>query len=129
MSTAINFGKVRIYNQELPSIKSHDHLIRWSGDFDLSYTICRFRMQRPKSSPTDCSRCSCSSLQPFGVLRNSEEKMILQTNKQLIQFIVICRHKKKFFWSILLLTKSQQREIPYRLLDKCSHLFICISLQ
>ena len=26
----------------------------WSSDFDFSYTICRFRMQIPNSSPTSC---------------------------------------------------------------------------
>ena len=36
----------------------------------------------------------------------------------------ICSYKRKFFWSILFLNKSQQRGIPQRLLDKCSHLFI-----
>ena len=37
--------------------------------------------------------------------------------------------KRKFFWSILFQSKSQQTVIPYRLLDKYSHLFICISLK
>ena len=31
------------------------------------------------------------------------------------------------FWSILFLSKSQQRGIPGRLFDKCSHLFIRMS--
>ena len=37
---------------------------------------------------------------------------------------VLCCYERKFFWSILLLYKWQQRGIPQRLLDKCSHLFI-----
>ena len=47
-------GKVVAYNKELPSVKSHDPLITWSSDFDFSYTICRFRTQTPKLSPTSC---------------------------------------------------------------------------
>ena len=35
-----------------------------------------------------------------------------------------CCYKRKFFWSILFLNKSQRRGIPQRLLDRCSHLFI-----
>ena len=37
--------------------------------------------------------------------------------------------KRKLFRSNLLLNKSQRREIPWSLLDKCSHQFICISLK
>ena len=37
---------------------------------------------------------------------------------------VLCCYERKFFWSILFLYKWQQRGIPQRLLDKCSHLFI-----
>ena len=46
--------KVVTYNKKLPSMKSHDPLIAWSSDFNFSYTICRFRSQTPKSSPTSC---------------------------------------------------------------------------
>ena len=35
-------------------IKSHYLLITWSSDFDFSHTICRFRANTPKSSPTSC---------------------------------------------------------------------------
>ena len=38
-------------NEELPSIKSHDPLMTFSSGFEFSHTICRFRMQTPKSSP------------------------------------------------------------------------------
>ena len=31
-------GRVVTYNEELPSILSHDPLITWSSDFDFSYT-------------------------------------------------------------------------------------------
>ena len=37
--------------------------------------------------------------------------------------------KRKFLRSILFQKKSQGREIPQTLLDKYSHLFICISLK
>ena len=51
MSMAAKPGRVVTYNEELPSIKSHDPLITWPKDFDFSYSICRFRTQTPKSSP------------------------------------------------------------------------------
>ena len=47
-------GRVVTQNEELSSIKSHDPLITWSSDFDVSYTICRFRTQTPKLSSTSC---------------------------------------------------------------------------
>ena len=47
-------GRVVAYNEELPSIKSHDPLITWSSDFDFSHTICGFKTKMPKSSPTSC---------------------------------------------------------------------------
>ena len=36
-------------NEELPPIKSHDHLITWFSDSGFSNTICGFRTQTPKS--------------------------------------------------------------------------------
>ena len=42
---------------------------------------------------------------------------------------VICHYKRTFFWSILFLSKSQQRGTPQRLLDKCNSLLIWISLK
>ena len=63
-----------------------------------------------------------------GISRNLEQKNDLQTIKQLHNS-VICFYKTKFFWSILLLKKSQQKEISQWLLDRCSHLFPCISLK
>ena len=96
MSTAINFGKVRIYNEQLPSIKSHDHLIRWSGDFDLSYTIFRFRMQTPRSSPTDCSPCSSFSLQPFRSIREFCAKNYF-TNQQAVNTTQLFVAVENFF--------------------------------
>ena len=48
-------GRVVTNNEELPSIKSHDPLMKWSSDFDFSYTICRFGIQTFKSLPTSCS--------------------------------------------------------------------------
>ena len=52
-------GRVVTYNEELPSIQSHDPLITLPSDFDLSYTICRFRMQTPNSSLTSCFEYIC----------------------------------------------------------------------
>ena len=43
-----------------------------------------------------------------------------------IVYSVSCCHKNNFFWSLLFLNKSQRRGIPKRLVDKCSHSFICI---
>ena len=37
--------------------------------------------------------------------------------------------ERKLFWFILFQNKPQRRVIPYRLLDKCSHLFICTLLK
>ena len=42
---------------------------------------------------------------------------------------VNCCYKRRFFRSIVLLNKSQQMGILQRLVDKCSHLFICKSLK
>ena len=45
-------GMVVMCNEELLSIKSHDpfgHILSFSF-----YTICRFRMQMPTSSPNSC---------------------------------------------------------------------------
>ena len=50
-------GKVVTYIEELASRKSYDPLTTWSSDFDLSDTICRYRTQTPKSSPTSCCVC------------------------------------------------------------------------
>ena len=52
MSRATKSAKVVTYNEELPSIKSHDSLITWFSDFDFSHSIFRFRSQT--SSPTSC---------------------------------------------------------------------------
>ena len=58
-----------------------------------------------------------------GISGNSEQKNNLQTTEHLIQF------SQLFFSSILFLNKLQRRGIPQRLVDNCSHLFICISLR
>ena len=46
--------RVFTYNEDLPSINSHDPLIKCSSDFDFSYLICRFRMHMPTLSLTSC---------------------------------------------------------------------------
>ena len=45
-------SRVVTYNDELPSTKPFYPLITWS--FDFSHTICRFRTQALKLSPTFC---------------------------------------------------------------------------
>ena len=91
-------GRLVTYNEELPSIKLYDPLITWFSDFDFSYSIGGFRTQTPKSSPTSY----CVSVKRFGIAcvlllfvfllvfsrlsGNSEQKIILQTIEQLIQF-------------------------------------------
>ena len=42
---------------------------------------------------------------------------------------VICSYKWIFFWSIIFLKKWQGMGILQILLDKCSHLFICMSVK
>ena len=42
---------------------------------------------------------------------------------------VSCCHQRNFFWPIPFLGKSQESGIPARQVDKCSHLFICISFK
>ena len=52
------FVRVVTFYKKLPPLKSIDPLITWSCDFDLTYTICRFRTQTPNSSPTSCCKFS-----------------------------------------------------------------------
>ena len=49
-------GRVFTYNKKLPSTKSLLSRVLVS-DFDISYTIYKFRTQTPKSSQTSCSFC------------------------------------------------------------------------
>ena len=78
--------------------------------------------------------CLCSSSSRFSasVIQNIREFRAnncfadhLTTNT--IQLFVPI--KRKFFMSIIFQNKSQRRVIPYRLLNKYSHLFFCISLK
>ena len=109
----------------------------------LSSTNSRFRTQTFKSSPTSycvCVKrltlcnCLCSSYSRFSasVIQNIREFRAnnyftdhLTTNT--IQLFVPT--KRKFLVSIIFQNKSQRRVIPYRLLNKYSHLFICILLK
>ena len=59
----------------------------------------------------------------FGAKKSLYTPMNSQDNS------VICCDKRKFFWSVLFLNKSQRRAHLQILLDKCSHLSICISLK
>ena len=63
-----------------------------------------------------------------GLTGNSEQKNILQTFEQLMQFSYLLLWKG-IFLSILFLNKPQQMGIPQSFLNKCSHLFICVSLK
>ena len=70
---------------------------------------------------------SASSSSLPQLFRNMEEfraKKIIYRSSDSQCNSVLCCYERKFFWSILFLYKSQQRGIPQRLLDKCSHLFI-----
>ena len=70
---------------------------------------------------------SASSSSLPQLFRNMEEfraKKIIYRSSDSQCNSVLCCYERKFFWSILLLYKWQQRGIPQRLLDKCSHLFI-----
>ena len=72
--TATKSDKVFSYN-EFCSVKSHDSLITYSGDFDFSYMICRFRMQTSKSSPNSLSVCfPSSSPRIFQIIREFRAK-------------------------------------------------------
>ena len=70
---------------------------------------------------------SASSSSLPQLFRNMEEfraKKIIYRSSDSQCNSVLCCYERKFFWTILLLYKWQQRGIPQRLLDKCSHLFI-----
>ena len=80
-------GKVVIHNEELPSIKSHDFLIKWfsnsrSSGLDFSCTICRFRTQMPKLSPTTCFMLKCVK---YGDLYS--DKLFKQDRQQSVKVI------------------------------------------
>ena len=62
------------------------------------------------------------------ILANSGKKKFIdyQTANAIELFVSI---KRKFFGSLLFQNKLQRRGIPQGLLDKYSHLFICISLK
>ena len=65
--------------------------------------------------------------QKYWVIWSQKETFYRPSNRQYNS--VICFSKWKCFWSVLFLNKSQQRGIPQKLLGKCNHLFICISLK
>ena len=66
--------------------------------------------------------CFLPWLRLYRMLGNSEQKSILQIIEQLIQLF-------KFFRSSIFLNKSRWRGISQCFIDKCSHLFIFISLK
>ena len=76
--------------------------------------------------------CSSSSCFPSSLIRNigkfgAKNYFTDHWTANTIQLFVPI--ERKLYWSILFQNKSQQRVILYRLLDKYSHLFICISLK
>ena len=76
-----------------------------------------------------CSSPSCFSanlIQNIGKFRAKKNFIDHQTANAIELFVPI---KRKFFGSLLFQNKLQRRGIPQGLLDKYSHLFICISLK
>ena len=76
-----------------------------------------------------CSLPSCFSaslIQNIGKFRAKKNFIDYQTANAIELFVPI---KRKFFGSLLFQNKLQRRGIPQGLLDKYSHLFICISLK
>ena len=68
---------------------------------------------------------------PVELFQNIREfgKNILQTIELLIRFSHLLLQIELFLTYFFFLKKSQRRGTLHRLLDKCSHLFICISLK
>ena len=114
-------SRVVTYNEQVHSVKSYDFLITWSSDFDFSYTICRFKTQRPKSSPTSCCiclqskvlwNCQCFFCRTFVEYRGIRGKKIFYRPSTSYYNSVIYCYKKNFLWFVLFLNMSQRREIP-----------------
>ena len=105
-------GRVVTYNEELPYIKPHDPLITWSSGFDFSYTICGFRPQTPKLSPTSCSPSSSSLPQLFWNIWEFGAKKYFTDSRtaSTIQLFVAIKGNCAalfFFW-----TSCSEREFP-----------------
>ena len=81
---------------------------------------------------TFCNCLCSSSSNSTGLIRNigkfgAKNYFIDYRTANTVQLFVSM--KEIFFGSILYQNKAQQRRMPQRLLDKQSHLFICISLK
>ena len=59
----------------------------------------------------NCRSCYYSSTAIVRNIRELEAKHILQCTEQL-RHVIRCYYKRKIFWSILFLNKSQERRIP-----------------
>ena len=95
-----------------------------SSDFDFCYMIWRFRTQ---------SHYRLVALLLLLLLRRNLSGISGICNKKIFcgptnssYTSIICCCKMKFFWSFLFLDKSQGKKISQKLLDKCSHQFICL---
>ena len=89
-------------------------------------TLCNCLCSSPSSSRSRFSASLIRNIREFWTKNYFTDHWAANT----IQLFVLI--ERKLFWSILFQTKSQQRVILYslyRLLDKYSHLFICISLK
>ena len=91
----------------------------------VNYCVCVKRI-------TLCNCLCSSSCFSTSLIRNIGEfgaKKYLTDHWTANTIQLFVPRERKFFWSILFQNKSQRRAIPYRLLDKYSHLFICTSLK
>ena len=113
------------FSSKLKILDKNFHVLVFSMQKEVT-TIAKFYCVCLKSK-TLCITGFLHLLHDFyRVSGESEQKIILMTIEQLTKF---CCYKRRFFWSILFLNKSQRRGIFQCLLDKCDHLFICMSLK
>ena len=136
-------SRVVTYNEKLSSIKSHDPLITWRSDLDFPSTIVGLE-HKGLSRHRLLVALACKA-KPFGIIslfffcrlflgyREFRAKIYF-TNRRTantIQLFVAMKGKfpgPLFLWACWGKGKFP-REIPKRLLDKRSYLFICISLK
>ena len=76
-----------------------------------------------------CCCCCCDSASLIWNIRESGAKTFFTGHGTANTIELFVSIKTGFCWSILFQNKSQRRGISWRLLDKYSHLFICMSLK
>ena len=86
-------------------------------------TLCSCLCSASSPSPSRFSASLIGNIGEFGAKNYFTDHWTANTIQLFLPI------ETKLFWFILFQNKSQQRVIPYRLLDKCSHLFICTSLK